>query len=47
MFIEECFLPDGNYKKDGHFPKVPGKGKKNCRYCPHKKINCDAKDDDN
>jgi len=44
-FIEECFTPDGEFKSDGKFPKVPGKAKKNCKYCPHKKINCDAKED--
>jgi len=45
-FVAECFTKDGKYIDD---PKVylknPGKGKKNCKYCPHKKINCDAKSD--
>lgn len=44
-FINECFTVDGTYKVDGKFPKVPGKGKKNCKYCVHKKVNCDAKED--
>jgi len=45
MFINECFNEDGQYKENGVFPKVPGKAKKNCKYCPHKKINCDGKAD--
>lgn len=44
-FLNECFTPDGEYKVDGQFPKVPGKAKKNCKYCVHKKVNCDAKED--
>lgn len=45
MFIDECFNSDGSYKQDGKYSKVPGKGKKNCKYCNHKKVNCDAKED--
>lgn len=44
-FVEECFHENGDFRRDGNFPKVPGKGKKNCKYCPHKKVSCDAKED--
>ena len=44
-FVEECFVEDGTFKVNGSFPKVPGKGKKHCRYCPHKNVICDAKED--
>lgn len=45
QFIKECFTPEGEYNVNGKFPKIPGKNKKNCTYCPHKKVNCDAKAD--
>ena len=46
MFIDECFTSEGTYNdKRESFPKIPGKAKKNCKYCPHKKVNCDAKSD--
>lgn len=45
QFVDECFNVNGNYKVGGKFPKIPGKNKKNCKYCAHKKINCDAKAD--
>ncbi len=45
-FVTECFTPDGKFAEDHSiFLKNPGKGKKNCRYCPHKGVNCDAKSD--
>lgn len=43
-FITETFTSDGKYNKDLTYMKNPGKGKKNCRYCPHKNVNCDAKE---
>jgi hypothetical protein len=45
-FVNECFDVDGQYNTDlSKYPKIPGKAKKNCKYCPHKKINCDTKAD--
>lgn len=45
-FVTDCFDKDGTYNKDDKkFYKNPGKNKKHCRWCPHKKINCDAKSD--
>lgn len=41
-FVSECFTPEGVYKPDIKHPKIPGKNKKNCKFCPHKKINCDG-----
>ena len=43
-FIDECFTTEGTYKEDGFYPKVPGKAKKNCKYCTHYKTNCDGKE---
>ena len=45
QFVDECFTPDGQYNEKGSYPKNPGKNKKNCKYCPHYKTNCDAKED--
>lgn len=45
QFIDECFTVDGDYNDGGYYPKVPGKAKKNCKYCVHYKTNCDAKED--
>jgi hypothetical protein len=46
QFVGECFKPDGSYIDDvTSYPKIPGKAKKNCKYCPHRKINCDMKPD--
>jgi hypothetical protein len=43
-FIESCFNEDGSYRTDEKlYPKVPGLRKKNCKYCAHKGVNCDAK----
>jgi hypothetical protein len=45
-FVTECFTPDGKFVEDVKvYLKNPGKGKKNCRYCPHKGKNCDAVSD--
>jgi hypothetical protein len=41
-FISECFTPEGQYRTDVKFPKIPGKYNKNCKYCMHKGKNCDA-----
>jgi hypothetical protein len=41
-FINECFTPEGVYREDLKHPKIPGKNKKNCKYCPHLKKNCDG-----
>jgi hypothetical protein len=46
QFVGECFKPDGTFVEDLLiYPKIPGKAKKHCKYCPHKKVNCDAKSD--
>jgi hypothetical protein len=46
QFIGECFTPDGTFVEDRKvYLKTPGKGKKNCKYCPHKGTNCDAVSD--
>jgi len=46
QFVGECFNKDGTYVQDVKaYPKIPGKNKKHCKYCPHKKINCDGKAD--
>jgi len=45
-FITECFTPQGKFVEDPKiYLKNPGKGKKHCRFCPHKGTNCDAKSD--
>jgi len=45
-FIGECFTADGRFVENPKgYLKNPGKNKKNCKYCPHKKVNCDAKSD--
>lgn len=44
QFLDECFTSDGKYIEDiSKFPKNPGDRKKHCKYCPHKKIYCDQK----
>lgn len=46
QFVSECFNKDGTYiEEQKAYPKIPGKNKKHCKYCPHKKVNCDAKAD--
>lgn len=42
-FVTECFTEGGKFVEDPKaYLKNPGKGKKNCRFCPHKGVNCDA-----
>ena len=41
-FIKECFNPDGTYNKTQKYNKIPGKNKKNCKWCPHLNKNCDG-----
>jgi hypothetical protein len=46
QFVTECFTPQGQYVEDAKvYLKNPGKAKKNCKYCPHKGVDCDAKSD--
>jgi hypothetical protein len=44
-FVQECFTPEGAYNTDINYPKIPGKAKKNCKYCAHYKNTCDGKAD--
>ena len=45
-FVTECFTPEGKFIENPKvYLKTPGKAKKNCRYCPHKGVNCDAVSD--
>ncbi len=45
-FVTECFTPEGKFIEDEKiYLKNPGKSKNNCKYCPHKGVNCDAKSD--
>lgn len=44
-FVTECFTLEGEYNVSGSYPKIPGKAKKNCKYCQHHKVNCDGKAD--
>ena len=44
-FVQECFTPEGAYNMDIKYPKIPGKAKKNCKYCAHHKSTCDGKAD--
>jgi len=41
-FVKECFNADGSYNQNAKHPKIPGKNRKNCKYCPHLKVNCDG-----
>lgn len=44
-FVRSCFNEDGSFIEDEkNYPKFPGKGKKHCKWCPHKKVDCDAKE---
>ncbi len=46
QFVRDCFNEDGTYKINGIYPKIPGKARKNCKYCQHyKTVNCDGKAD--
>jgi hypothetical protein len=42
-FLDYGFTQEGNYNEVNEYIKVPGKAKKNCKYCIHYKTNCDAK----
>lgn len=42
-FVETCFTNEGVHKTDIDYPKIPGKNKKNCKYCPYlKNKKCDG-----
>ncbi len=42
-FVTACFTPEGIHKMDGKYPKIPGKNKRNCKYCPYiKNAKCDG-----
>lgn len=44
-FIKDGFTDAGEYNRDKVFIKNPGKGKKNCKYCPFAKTeHCDSKE---
>lgn len=36
-FVVECFTPEGVYREDLKHPRIPGKNKKNCKYCQYLK----------
>lgn len=44
-FVEECFTVNGDFNMESSYPKIPGKAKKNCKYCAHYKDSCDGKAD--
>jgi hypothetical protein len=44
-FVQECFTHNGNYNLERQYLKIPGKAKKNCKYCKHYKSTCDGKAD--
>lgn len=44
-FVKHCFTSSGQYNVNADYPKDPGIGKKNCKYCNHKGIRCDGKFD--
>ncbi len=44
-FVKECFTPQGEYNLEVKYLKIPGKNKKNCKYCAHHKKLCDGKAD--
>lgn len=42
-FVDTCFTTEGIHKTDIQYPKIPGKNKKNCKYCPYlKNGKCDG-----
>jgi hypothetical protein len=42
-FVEKCFTTEGEHNVNGKFPKIPGKSKKNCKYCAYlKNGKCDG-----
>jgi len=36
-FVTTCFTPEGVHNTEQKYPKIPGKNKKNCKYCNYKK----------
>jgi len=36
-FVNTCFTTDGIHKANVKYPKIPGKGKSNCKYCQYAK----------
>jgi len=42
-FLDFGFNSDGTYNEINQYIKVPGKSKKNCKYCTHHKKLCDGK----
>lgn len=42
QFLSESFNPDGTYNEKITYPKIPGKNKKNCKWCLYKGGICDA-----
>jgi hypothetical protein len=46
-FITECFTENGKFVEDEKiYIKTPGTNYKNCKYCPHKNVNCFPKKED-
>jgi len=46
-FVGECFTPEGKFVEDSKvYIKTPGVSYKNCKYCPHKNVNCFPKKED-
>lgn len=44
QFVTECFTSEGTFNENlESYPKIPGKNKKHCKYCPHHKVRCDGK----
>jgi hypothetical protein len=42
-FVDTCFTTEGIHKSDIEYPKIPGKNKKNCKYCQYlKNKKCDG-----
>lgn len=44
-FLDEGFNKDGTYNTSHKFLKNPGKARKNCKYCLHKGVDCDGKEE--
>jgi Holliday junction resolvase-like predicted endonuclease len=45
-FVDTCFTAEGVHRIDAKYPKIPGKAKKNCKYCNYlKNGKCDGKAD--
>lgn len=42
-FVDTCFTTEGQHNTTISYPKIPGKNKKNCKYCPYlKNKKCDG-----